>query len=339
MKSNLTQIIPFKITHLFIFFGILIMLGSYSCNNSGSEEQTTDSTPEQAIVYKKGAEFNADSAFLYVQKQCEFGPRVPNTPAHAKCLDYYEKFFKAQGAEVMIQKGKMKDYSGSTIEIKNLIASINPKAETRIMLSAHWDSRPRADEDSVRQTEPISGANDGASGVGVLMEITRLLKSTPPTIGIDIFLWDAEDGGSSGNNESWCLGSQYWAANKHKPNYTAKYGINLDMVGAKNATFPREQVSVRTAPSVVDNVWQTAHRMGYGGYFPIFDGNDIVDDHYFVNKGTQIPYIDIIHLQLNPNKSSFFQHWHTHGDKIEVIDKATLKAVGQTLMEVIANEK
>lgn len=316
-----------------------MLWNSWGCKESKQGNQQTENT-DSSESFIKAPEFNSDSAYAYVKKQCDFGPRVPETPAHAACLAYFEKFFKDQGASVTIQTGKMKNHSGKNLEIKNVIASYNATATKRIMLSAHWDSRPHADEDSIRSTEPISGANDGGSGVAVLMEIARVLKTNPPGIGIDLFLWDAEDGGIGGNNESWCLGSQYWAKNKHIPNYTPTYGINLDMVGAKGAVFPREQVSMRTAPAVIEKVWQTAHRSGYGGYFLFFDAGDIVDDHYFVNRETKIPYIDIIHLEVNPqSRNSFFPHWHTHGDNMDVIDKTTLKAVGQTLLEVIVNEK
>lgn len=319
---------------------LLVLLSAFSCKNSNSSSDSGTETDTVASVPDViRPEFSADSAYSYVAKQVSFGPRVPNTPAHQKCADYFVAFFKAQGAEVTVQEAKVKDHLSNTLNIKNIIASYNPQATKRIMLSAHWDSRPRADEDSVRMNEPIDGANDGASGVGVLMEIARQLKKSSPNVGVDIFLWDAEDGGTSGKNDSWCLGSQYWANNPHKPGYRAEYGINLDMVGAKNATFPKEQYSRMVAPQVVDQLWQTGHQLGHGAYFMMFDYNAITDDHYFVHKIAGIPCIDLIHLNIKPNEGSFFEHWHTHGDKISTIDKNTLQAVGETVLSVILSTK
>lgn len=335
MKSNLLQI-------KFCLLGVLASgLLFSSCEKSSSEgSQGEDSTAvENSLPEIVRPPFNADSAFVYVEKQVAFGPRVPNTPAHKKCADYFVQFFKSQGAEVTVQEAKVKDHLGTNLDIKNIIASYNPNAQRRIMLSAHWDSRPRADEDSVKQNLPIDGANDGASGVAVLMEIARQLKNSPPNVGIDLFLWDAEDGGTSGNNESWCLGSQYWANNPHKKGYRADYGINLDMVGAAKATFPKELYSNTVAPQIVQKVWQTAHQLGHGAYFPMYDHGTITDDHYFVHKITQIPYIDVIHIKVGSNDRTFFEHWHTHGDKLTIIDPKTLQAVGETILAVVKSEK
>ena len=324
------------------FYGLVVMAVVLISCDTGSNTAQDDSelqSSENAISDVIRPDFNADSAYYHIEKQVSFGPRVPNSVAHKRCAEYLIEYFKFQGAKVTVQEAKVKDHVGNTLEIKNIIASYKPEAERRIMLSAHWDSRPRADEDSVKQHLPIDGANDGASGVGVLMEIARQLKSVPPNIGVDIFLWDAEDGGISGNNESWCLGSQYWAKNPHQPGYKAEYGINLDMVGAKNATFPKEQYSNMVAPNVVQKVWQTAHLLGHGAYFAMIDHGGITDDHYFIHRIAQIPYIDIIHIELSNQDRGFFEHWHTHGDNITVINKSTLQAVGETVLSVVRSEK
>ncbi|MBU1821929.1 MAG: M28 family peptidase, partial [Bacteroidetes bacterium] len=208
----------------------------------------------------------------------------------------------------------------------------------------HWDSRPFADEDSTRKTQPVPGANDGASGVGVLLEIARVIHaaSSKPDIGLDLMFFDAEDWGNSevAGDEfgGFCLGSRYWAENRHIPNYTAYFGVLLDMVGAKGATFPKEGYSTRNANEVVRTVWNTASKLGYSNYFLDQQGPAITDDHVPVNQIAKFPMIDIIHTRVNDLSRTFFDDWHTTGDTMENIDRNTLKAVGQTLLQVLYNE-
>ena len=137
--------------------------------------------------------------------------------------------------------------------------------------------------------------------------------------------------------DSWCLGSQYWSANLHKPNYYARYGILLDMVGGKDATFRHEKISAFYAYNILQKVWRKANKLGYSNYFIFEEAAEILDDHYYVNTITGIPTIDII--EYDPTtETNFNKHWHTHKDDMDNIDKNTLNAVGQTLLEVIYNE-
>jgi Zn-dependent M28 family amino/carboxypeptidase len=281
-------------------------------------------------------DFSAERAFQYIEKQLSFGPRVPNTGAHASCANWLMEEFSAHGATVTSQPALVTAHDGKQLNLQNIIASFQPEKKQRIMLSAHWDSRPYADQDNERRNEPIPGANDGASGVAVLLEIARHLGQANPYIGVDLFLWDGEDYGVSEVQDSYCLGSQYWAKNKHIPNYRAMYGINLDMVGAKDAFFPKEGQSLRFAPSVVEKVWDTAARLGYDNHFSMMASEGIIDDHLYLNVLAGIPYIDIIH---QPEGKGFFPAWHTHDDDIGVIDPATLKAVGQTVLAVVYGEE
>ncbi len=281
-------------------------------------------------------EFHQDSSYEFIVKQLAFGPRVPGTLQHQNCRDWIIEKLESYGAKVYVQKAKLRTYNGKEIEISNIIAQFFLEKPKRVMLSAHWDTRPFADEDSIDQSKPIPGANDAASGVAVLLEIARHLQNNPTQVGIDIFFWDLEDMGNSEVEDSYCLGSQYWAKNPYPTNYQASYGINLDMVGAQNAQFPQEGVSIRYAKGVLDKVWQTAHQIGYGAYFLFQQSAPIIDDHYYINKIAGIPTIDIIHKDIS--KDHFFEQWHTHGDNLEIIDKNTLKAVGQTLLQVIYNE-
>ncbi|MDX1909350.1 MAG: M28 family peptidase [Bacteroidia bacterium] len=279
--------------------------------------------------------FNADSAFYFTERQVQFGPRVPNTAAHRACATWLINRLKATGAQVITQPATVTAYNGTKLQIQNIIASYNPAQKRRIMLTAHWDTRPVADQDDERQSEPIPGANDGASGVGVLLEIARLLQQQAPTIGVDIILWDGEDYGNSSVEDSYCLGSQYWAANKHALDYVALYAVNLDMVGAAGAFFPREGHSMQYAASTVDKIWKTAERLGYNQYFAAFRSDPIIDDHFYISSKGGIPAVDIID---QPEGRGFFEHWHTHGDDMRTISRETLKAVGQTLLTVVYNE-
>jgi Zn-dependent M28 family amino/carboxypeptidase len=195
------------------------------------------------------------------------------------------------------------------------------------------------------RNKPIDGANDGGSGVGVLLELARIIATSDDSIGlgIDIVFFDAEDYGKPETSmfgdqsaSTWCLGSQYWAQNLPIAGYSAKYGILLDMVGAANAVFPREYQSLQFAPAVVDMVWDIAHALGHKNYFSNMKGNPITDDHVFVSKMAGIPTIDIIHYDMFRNDFGSFHH--THADNMEIIDPATLSVVGEVLLQVIYQE-
>lgn len=309
-----------------------------SCGNDKDRDKETKSPVIEVVSTVPAPDFNADSAFVFIKTQVDFGPRVPGTPAHAKCADFLIAKLKSYGLETMVQKGTVQTFDKKQFSLKNIIASYKPEAQNRILVCSHWDTRPFADEDTKDIDKPIDGANDGASGVGVALEIARQLSTAPqPNSGIDIIFFDIEDYGTSGNNESWCLGSQYWAKNLHKSNYYANFGILLDMVGGPNAVFPKESKSVEYASAALDKVWKTANNIGYGNYFlPQIKEFVGVDDHIYVNQAG-VPCIDII--EYNQATGGFGDYHHTHKDNLSLIDKNTLKAVGQTLLEVIYNEK
>jgi glutaminyl-peptide cyclotransferase len=313
------------IPHTLICFLVLFA----ACNNEPNKPKTQ---PAQTPVYKQvSPNFNADSAYYFVKTQVDFGPRVTNSEAHKKCGDWMVKELKKYTDNVIEQKTVITHYDGTKLNVRNIIAEINPQATTRILLAAHWDSRDRADKDVINQDKPILGANDGASGVGVLMEIARILKSNPVSIGIDLVLFDAEDLGNSQRSNTYCLGSQFWSANLHKPNYKANFGILLDMVGRPKAVFNWEGYSTQYAKPILEKVWGTAHLLNLGSYFAYTQVGGIEDDHVYINK-VGIPCIDIIDFDVNGN---FPDHHHTHNDNMNVIDRNTLKAVGQTVLEVL----
>ena len=324
---------------------IAVMAILASCGDGQQKPATTQLQQEKRPEVKVPA-FNADSAYHFVKTQVDFGPRVPNTPEHAACAKYLEETMSSFGAEVMVQKAKVKAYDGTMLNMKNVIATFQPEKNNRILLFAHWDSRPFADHctDEELRDNPILGANDGASGVGVLMEIGRILRDHNIKMGVDIIFFDTEDYGTPDHKglpyqpDTWCLGSQYWARNMHKLGYYPRYGILLDMVGAKNATFYKEQHSVQYAPDLVNKVWSVGAKLGYSNYFVPQMGGQVIDDHIYVNRIAHIPSINII--QHDPSTFSHFgSYWHTHNDNMDVIDRNTLKAVGQTLLYVLFNEE
>jgi glutaminyl-peptide cyclotransferase len=318
----------------FVIFILSIAPIFISCNNEQSPKQTTKQQEPIKPYQRISPEFNADSAYFFVEKQVDFGSRVTNTEGHKKCGDWLVATLNRLANNVIEQKTQVIHYDGRKLNVRNIIAEFNPKASTRIILAAHWDTRDIADEDITDRDKPILGANDGGSGVGVLLEIARILAENPIDIGVDIILFDAEDLGKSNEENSFCIGSQFWSANPHKPGYKAAYGILLDMVGAPNAKFAWEQTSVYYAENILQKVWQTAASLGFSNYFVPYKKSGIIDDHYYVNKIAGIPMIDIIQFD-HASRTGFPEHWHTHRDNMNTIDRNTLKAVGQTVLEVI----
>ncbi len=307
-------------------------------NGGGSTTTTTPPTPNVSVPT-----FSADTAYAYIQKQVDFGPRVPKTKEHAACLAWIVEQLTAHGAQVRIQEGVMVSHLDPKMPIKNVIATINPDEKNRVLLCAHWDTRYVADQDkdSTRKNSPILGADDGGSGVGVLIEIARIVKANPIKLGIDIVLFDVEDQGEPNEGEIyrktelWCLGSQYWS--KNNGGYRAKFGILLDMVGSRGATFPKEGGSMKHAGIFVDKVWREALNLGYSDFFIKGESKAVIDDHVFVNEFAKIPTLDIINLPVG-GSNTFGLHWHTQNDNMSIIDRNTLRAVGQTLLQVLYKE-
>jgi len=321
-----------------ILFSIVCI---FACNKATSKTNEK----QQEVNAVQVPLFVSDSAYRYIQTQVDFGPRVPNTKEHAACAKYLSEKLTQFGAQVTEQRVDLKTFDGTTLKAVNIIGSFQPENKKRVLLFAHWDTRPWADHDPnpANRQKPVLGANDGASGVGVLLEIARLINKQQPNVGIDIIFFDAEDYGApehlsnAHTANSWCLGSQHWARNPHIPNYRAQYGILLDMVGARGATFYREQISDHYAKHIVDKVWNQAKNLGFDQYFINRSGGAITDDHLYVNQIIGIPSINII--QQDRNSSHGFGHyWHTVNDTMENIDKSTLQAVGTTLLHVIYGE-
>jgi len=344
-KNNFLKIHTYSKRYIsLLIFSLIFILGNTFCG--GRQSGKTTIVLKESKPKLETPDFNADSAYYFIEKQVSFGPRVPNFPSHLKCADYLSEKLKEYGADVIVQEAKVKAFDNTTLNIRNIIGQFQPEKNDRILLFAHWDTRPFADHDKDEKLYdvPIDGANDGASGVGVLLEIARHLKENPTYPGIDIIFFDAEDYGTPDHKQvqykpdTWCLGSQYWGKNPHKKNYYARFGILLDMVGAPNAQFYKEQYSIHFAPALVDKIWNIAAQIGYSQWFNPNIGGMITDDHVYVYQYLKIPCVNII--QHDPTTDTNFGfYWHTHNDTMENIDKSTLKAVGQTVLETIYREQ
>jgi len=292
-----------------LFALLFIVILAVSCR-----DDAPDTPIPQANTKVNVPAFDVNAAYDFIDKQVSFGPRVPNSEGHQKCKAWLISTFKGFGVEVIEQDFIAKAYTGTELNGTNIIARYNPNVQERVILAAHWDTRHIADQDadSTRYNEPIMGADDGGSGVGVLLSIAKTLKENPIPMGVDFILFDAEDHGDDDN--------------------TVDTGP-----GAKNAVFPKEGVSLHYAKPLVDKVWKLGVQMGKGKYFIEGDSDPayITDDHLFVNKFAQIPMIDIIHRK---NRDKFGDHWHTHNDNMDIIDKNTLAAVGQVVTAVVYKE-
>jgi len=324
-----------------VLYALLLSVLAASCGGTKKAQDAGEQKANPVAVT-----FNADSAYAFCEQQCQFGPRVMNSEAHELCGQWIARKFRSYGLEVVEQKATLRGYDGTPLQSTNIIASYKPGVAPRLLVCAHWDSRPWADNDpdEANWHKPVMAANDGASGVAVMLETARLLgQADSLKIGVDFICFDAEDWGvpqwtDEHDGDSWALGAQYWAAHPHNANYRPRYGILLDMVGGQGARFYRETYSLRYAHQVVDRVWQAAQVVGVSSYFPQQQGGMITDDHVPVNEVAGIPCIDIIPYYPDCEASSFGPTWHTVNDDMAHLDRATLGAVGQTIIQVLFSE-
>lgn len=331
--------------HILYFFLFALIT---SCGSEEEKQTIQEVKKDDKVVVEKitTPTFNADSAYQFVQTQVDFGPRIPNTPKHDSCGNWMKRKLKEYGFELTVQNGSAKAWTGEMLRIENIMGQFNPEESNRIMLCAHWDTRPYADRDTKDETKPILGANDGGSGVGVLLEVARQISIANPNTGVDIIFFDAEDYGApsatgmadiSTMSDTWCLGSQYWSKNIPFENYNPRYGILLDMVGAADAEFYKEGISRQYAAQSVNRIWNEAAKLGFSKYFVKKLAPPITDDHTYINKIAGIPTLDIVHYAPNASYGNFDfgPFHHTHDDNMDIISKETLNAVGQTLLHVI----
>lgn len=323
----------------------LMACGGKAAGNgtAGGTDGGKDGTATEAGAVMAPVKADADSLFGFVETQVGFGPRVPGSEGHEACRRYLTETLIGYGVDsVGIQAVGVETWEGKSVTAYNIMGRTNPGAKERILLLAHYDTRPWADEEPRPQDRdtPIDGANDGASGVAVLLEVARCLKEAPlDSIGVDLLFVDLEDSGRSGagDEDSWCLGTQQWVENlPYPPGGLPRYGILVDMVGGKDAIFHREYLSQTHAKHIVDKVWALAAASGFGERFPNQTGGSVIDDHLYVNRAG-IPCIDIIE-SANPHTGSFNPTWHTTADNLAAIDRTTLRVVAQVVLNLLYRE-
>jgi len=310
-----------------------------ACNGGGGQQQPSQTTPSVDYSQVSVPSFDGDSAFLFVSDQLAFGYRHPGTKGHSLCAYYLEQCLHRWCDTVVVQPFLTTLWDGQQVEGLNIIGSLAPERDQRVLLAAHWDSRQWADHDLDTNNwhRPLLGANDGASGVAVILELARIMSSMPPDVGVDFVLFDVEDQGIpewAGRYEdnTWCKGSQYWAQNPHRMFYSAQYGILFDMVGTDQPRFTKEEISMNFAPGLMDKMWRCAASLGYGNVFVDDLSGSILDDHLYVNQILRIPMIDVVQ---NSKECSFYKHWHTVNDNLDAVNKQSLSIVGNVTMKVI----
>ncbi|MBI90267.1 MAG: hypothetical protein CMG60_09310 [Candidatus Marinimicrobia bacterium] len=283
-----------------------------------------------------GPKFDEDNAFQYLIKQCDFGPRNPGSEGYYKCLDFMLQKLEETADDVIIQPFSYREKRNKIrYELQNVIARYNPDSEFQTIISCHWDTRPWADEEELREdrNQPIIGANDGASGVAVLLELAKIMGKQPPPIGVNLVFFDGEDMGIPGENETYCQGSRFFAKNLPipKPNEA----INLDMVADKQLHLPVEKYSLEFHPELVRYLWSRADDMGLKA-FDITPQHAIYDDHVPLYQIAGIPSIDLIDFKY-PN--SYANFWHTMDDLPEHCSAKSLGQVGRLMIDYIYNRE
>jgi hypothetical protein len=291
--------------------------------------------------------FSGDSALAYARAQVEFGPRNPGSVGHQRAGDWIIAQMRARADSVDVQSWKHVTQTGDTLPMRNILARFRPQLTQRVLYLTHWDTRPTADADrnlGARQ-RPILGANDGASGVGLLVALADVLKKTPPNVGVDLLFVDGEDYGAfedwsdTTKNKDVLIGSQYFV-NHLPPGYQPMFGVLFDMIGDRFLQIYQEGNSVQGAPEVVARVWATADDLGYGKYFLSEVGTAITDDHMpFLRKGLRV--IDVIDYNYCSDGSTNCEPGplnlhHTLGDTMEQVSARSLQIVGDVALTLLS---
>lgn len=297
---------------------------------------------DAAFSQRAKTDFSAEAAMGYARAQVAFGPRVPGSPAARRAGDWIVEQMRQRADTVTVQAWTHVTRQGDTLPLRNVLARFKPRATERILYLAHWDTRPRADEDPVlgRRASSFDGANDGASGVGLLIAVADLLKKTPPAMGVDLLFVDGEDWGDFGGYDEGgapdvLIGSTYFA--KHLPDsgYKPMFGVLFDMIGDANLDIYQEGHSLSRAPEVVRRVWNTAHELGYAKHFISSDGGPITDDHLpLLNAGLRV--IDVIDINYrSPDQQTYH---HTSMDTMDKLSLKSFQVVGDVAMRLLRPE-
>ena len=297
----------------------VLLLGAVACGDSDGVSGPTPGRPS----------FDGEAALALVREQVAFGPRVPGSEGHARQLAWMVSRLDTLAAEVAVDTFTHRTAAGETLTLYNVLARFRPEATRRILLLAHWDTRPRSDAsaDPALRDTPVPGANDGASGTAVLLVLAELLSRDPPPMGVDLLFTDGEDYGPG--VDDMLLGARRYASmlpDEGRP----VYGLLLDMVGDADASFPPEELSVQRANVVVLKVQRVAERLGYQSYFPSRVGPRLVDDHVpLLDAG--LPTANLVDFSYGPGNS----YWHTPEDTPDRLSAATLELVGEVVAELV----
>jgi Zn-dependent M28 family amino/carboxypeptidase len=272
--------------------------------------------------------FDAEASMRYIQAQLEFGPRIPGTPSHRQAGDWIEAQMRARADTVIVQEWTHVTKDGDSLPMKNVFARFNPGAAQRILYLAHWDTRPVSDaaSDRAERALPVPGANDGASGVALLMGVADALRQQPATIGVDLLFVDGEDFGDFSSNTDVLIGSKHFAQNLPSPDYRPLFGVLWDMIGDANLRIYQEGYSMERAPEIVSRVWQTAADLGYHETFVPTGGMSVTDDH--------IPLLDAGLRVINVIDIDYPAH-HTPRDTFDKVSRESMQIVGNVAMELI----
>jgi len=323
-------------------FSILLVLCAMTFSSCGKKQELPHAKqPFRFVPPAALPTFSGARTFDLLVHQVQFGPRVPNTPGHDSCAAFLLNFLTPLAAKVNTQDFSFPGYESASLQLKNIIASFNPSATSRVLLCAHWDSRPWADREEKNddKAKGIPGANDGASGVAVLLHLAEIFSKTPPSIGVDMVFFDGEDYGKESDESLYCIGSKYFAASIASESQYL-FGILLDLVGDKDAEFPQEESSVQYASDIVQLVWSSARQLGTYS-FKVKGYSGILDDHTALNTNAGIKTIDIIDAELvghhstNPRR----KYWHTLKDTPDQCSPKTLEGVGKVLLYIISGIK
>ncbi len=321
----------------FFLLGALLGWGCRPGSAPSPQQPSGEAPPWSGVV---APAFPADRAYALLDSFLQTGPRVPGTPAHRQALAFLENHLRPLATHLTIQKGAARRFDGKEVPIHNVIATFQGKSPRALLLMTHWDSRFMADQDSIRRQEPIPGADDGGSGTAVLLTLAEMFHKQQPPITIRMIFLDAEDQGAPADMpnpppHTYCLGAQRWARSHRADQYFADYGILLDMVGGQDAHFLKEGWSEKFAPAYVNNIWALAQSLGHAPPFVPIGTDPITDDHYYIATLAGIPSIDIINYDHRRQPHPFPWYWHTHRDSLDIIDTATLDAVGEVLSTLI----
>jgi glutaminyl-peptide cyclotransferase len=272
-------------------------------------------------------EFNGQTAFHYIEQQVAFGPRVPDTPAHEKMAGWLDSTLRLRADTVVVQSWDHKTATGKVLKMRNFIGRFNPAATQRLLYLAHWDSRPTTDSPlSKDSSHAVMGANDGGSGVALLLGVADVLKKAPPAIGVDLLFVDGEDYGDfTKDSADVLIGSRYYAAHQ-LPGPKPLYAVLFDLIADKDLQIYQEGNSLVGAPEVVELVWDTAKDLGYSGYFIASPRHTLIDDHLELQKAG-IRAIDVVDFDYPP--------WHTQYDTIDKVSAASLQIVGDVAVSLI----